>query len=945
MLMRTSKILTIAVAFALLASALMPIFGIGPVADAAADDPVEVKIGMLNPISGPIAVYAPAFTDAAELAISHLNDGQTDYHFSLVEGDSGCDGTTAASAAQTLVDSDVVGIAGAACSGATLGAQPVASEAGVAMLSYASTSPAVTMADDGDFLFRVVPSDAQQGVAMATMAGAHGWQNPGLIYMSNDYGAGLAGVVKMAYAAAGVTEMCVDIAYDDDTTDFSTQVEQLAAAGCDSLITVTYANDGAALLEEMAAQGVEGPTSPVCSADCPFPVMGADGIADMGFLAAFSDPSAAGGVIATKPASGTGSDAKTAFEAAWADHYVDDDGNPGNASAAIYTHETYDAVTMIGQAAMNAECASQTCGPAVRDALRALGDGYTGASGTHSFDQAGDVAGSGYDVCQFVPVIVDGQPSLNLACTGHFGTSLSFPGAAHIKIGMLNPMTGPIAVYAPGFTIASQVAISYMNTIAPLSFQFELIMADSGCDGTTAATGAQTLIDAGVVGIAGAACSGATLGAIEIAKTAGIPMVSYASTSPAITNHDDDGLLFRVVPSDAQQGAALADAYMASGYGYPALLSMTNDYGAGFAAAFKDNFDGDICTEATYDDDTTDFTSTVESVASSDCDSVVMVTYATDGAYIAEEMATQGLDIPIFGGDGIADVSFANAFTDASLVDGITVTKPAAGPSSSLGAMFDMFYGAAAAAAGYDGGIYTREVFDAVAIIGLAEATALRTPVETDGAKEMLGTVVAAQGAPQEGASGSHAFDANGDVAGSGFDVCTFGTDEAGNTTLDCHSSWGLFEGLIDGGIPKNEGGDECPFDDEEWCEANMENCIGDPGDPAACGTAVGEKCAEMEGHEECAEIEEYCLAGDPGGDDAWDEWDTAFCGAMMAEPEPVDVPGCTDILAKNWDINATSDDGSCEPFVFETEDEVPGFGLLAAVAAIGVALILRRRL
>jgi ABC-type branched-subunit amino acid transport system substrate-binding protein len=303
---------------------------------------------------------------------------------------------------------------------------------------------------------------------------------------------------------------------------------------------VTYANDGAALLEEMALQGIEGPTSPVCSADCPFPVMGADGIADMGFLAAFSDPSAAGGVIATKPSSGTDSAAKADFEAAWAAYYVDDDGNPGNASAAIYTHETYDAVTMIGQAAMNAECASQTCGPAVRDALRALGDGYTGASGTHSFDSVGDVAGSGYDVCQFVPVIVDGQPSLQLACTGHFGNSLTFPGAAHIKIGMLNPMTGPIAVYAPGFTIASQVAIGYMNTIAPLTFQFELVMADSGCDGTTAATAAQTLIDAGVVGIAGAACSGATLGAIEVAKTAGVPMVSYASTSPAITNHDDD---------------------------------------------------------------------------------------------------------------------------------------------------------------------------------------------------------------------------------------------------------------------------------------------------------------------------------------------------------------------------------------------------------------------
>ena len=890
--MRTSKIVTIAVTFALLASALMPIFGIGPVADAAADDPIEVKIGMLNPISGPIAVYAPAFTDAADLAISHLNDGQTDYHFSLVEGDSGCDGTTAASAAQTLVDSDVVGIAGAACSGATLGAQPVATEAGVPMLSYASTSPAVTMADDGDFLFRVVPSDAQQGVAMATMAGAHGWQNPGLIYMSNDYGAGLAGVVKMAYAAAGVTEMCVDIAYDDDTTDFSTQVGQLAAAECDSLITVTYANDGAALLEEMALQGIEGPTSPVCSADCPFPVMGADGIADMGFLAAFSDPSAAGGVIATKPSSGTDSAAKADFEAAWAAYYVDDDGNPGNASAAIYTHETYDAVTMIGHAAMNAGCASQTCGADVRDALRALGDGYTGASGTHSFDAVGDVAGSGYDVCQFVPVIVDGQPSLQLACTGHFGNSLTFPGAAHIKIGMLNPMTGPIAVYAPGFTIASQVAIGYMNTIAPLTFQFELVMADSGCDGTTAATAAQTLIDAGVVGIAGAACSGATLGAIEVAKTAGVPMVSYASTSPAITNHDDDGYLFRVVPSDAQQGAALADAYTASGYSSPALLSMTNDYGAGFAAAFKDNFDGDLCAEATYADDTTDFTATVESVASGGCDSVVMVTYATDGAYIAEEMATQGLAIPIFGGDGIADVSFANAFTDASLVSGITVTKPAAGPSSSLGAMFDMFYGAAATAAGYEGGIYTREVFDAVAIIGLAEATALRTPIATDGAKDMLGTLVAAQGAPQDGASGSHEFDANGDVAGSGFDVCTFGTDAAGNTTLDCHSSWGLFEGLTDGGIAKK---------------------------PVVPG------CMDSTANNYNADATE--------SDDS--------CTFDAVEPE--DVPGCMDSAADNYNADATSDDGSCEYTV--DVDEVPGFGLLAAVAAIGVALILRRRL
>ena len=159
------------------------------------------------------------------------------------------------------------------------------------MVSYASTSRALTFVDDNGYFFRVVPSDAQQGMAMASMAAAHGWQNPGIIYMTNDYGAGLADVVKGAYAAAGVDAMCVDIGYDQDNTDFSSQVTALADAGCDSLIMVTYATDGAALLEEMATQGVEGATSPVCSSGCPFPVMGADGIADMGFLAAFSDPS------------------------------------------------------------------------------------------------------------------------------------------------------------------------------------------------------------------------------------------------------------------------------------------------------------------------------------------------------------------------------------------------------------------------------------------------------------------------------------------------------------------------------------------------------------------------------------------------------------------------------------------------------------------------------
>ena len=81
-----------------------------------------------------------------------------------------------------------------------------------------------------------------------------------------------------------------------------------------------------------------------------------------------------------------------------------------------------------------------------------------------------------------------------------------------VKIGLLSPQTGPIAQYAPGFEDAGDVAISELNVTHEGDFIFELIVADSGCDGTQGATSAQTLIDSGVAAIVGAACSGATLG-------------------------------------------------------------------------------------------------------------------------------------------------------------------------------------------------------------------------------------------------------------------------------------------------------------------------------------------------------------------------------------------------------------------------------------------------
>ncbi len=344
-----------------------------------------------------------------------------------------------------------------------------------------------------------------------------------------------------------------------------------------------------------------------------------------------------------------------------------------------------------------------------------------------------------------------------------------------VKIGLLSPQTGPIAQYAPGFEDAGNVAIEELNKAHEGDFVFELIVADSGCDGTQAATSAQTLIDSGVSAIIGAACSGATLGAIAVAAAAGVPMVSYASTSPGITTADDNGHLFRVVPSDAQQAIALAAVTAAAGASNPAVLYMTNDYGAGLGDNFASNWSGSVCTEVAYDptEGSYDASSLAQAVIDGGCDSVLLMSYATDGAAIMEALSAQGFTGSVIGADGLADAEFTKSFTDTSVVDGLIATRSRPGTDSSAKTSFESAY---AAAGGADGAIYTGETYDAIKIV--AEA------IVSDPDGELV-AALKKTGVNYVGASGTHTFDANGDVAGTGYEVCQFD-----GTAFSCPRTW-----------------------------------------------------------------------------------------------------------------------------------------------------------
>ena len=721
-------------------------------------EPVRTfKIGLLSPETGPIAQYAPGFADAAAIAMEEINASYAGFKFELIIADTGCDGTQSATSAQSLIDAGVVVIVGAACSGATLGAIAVAAPAGVPMVSYASTSPAISTADDDGYLFRIVPSDAQQAVALVDVVSSTGVSNPAVIYMTNDYGAGLGD----NFASSWSGSLCTQVAYDptEGSYDAASLAQSVVDGGCDSVVLMSYATDGAAIIEALSGQGFAGK------------IFGADGLADSTFQESFTDISVLDNLIATKPRQGEDSNVKANFESAYA--------AAGGADGAIYTHETYDAIKFVAAAIV-----SDPDGDLVA-AMNKLGQNYVGASGTHSFDSAGDVLGTGYSICRFA--VAGGNVGFSCpeiwTADGGIAPDVSIE-VVTIKIGLLSPETGPIAQYAPGFADAAAIAMEEINA-SYAGFKFELIIADTGCDGTQSATSAQSLIDAGVVVIVGAACSGATLGAIAVAAPAGVPMVSYASTSPAISTADDDGYLFRIVPSDAQQAVALVDVVSSTGVSNPAVIYMTNDYGAGLGDNFASSWSGSLCTQVAYDptEGSYDAASLAQSVVDGGCDSVVLMSYATDGAAIIEALSGQGFAGKIFGADGLADSTFQESFTDISVLDNLIATKPRQGEDSNVKANFESAY---AAAGGADGAIYTHETYDAIKFVAAAVVAA--------GGGDLL-AALNATGQNYVGASGTHTFDSAGDVLGTGYSVCEFDVSGS-NVGFSCPNIWTADAGL-----------------------------------------------------------------------------------------------------------------------------------------------------
>ncbi len=338
----------------LIAAVLIAVVAIAGCSEGTASDTGTIKIGVMGPFTGDAAIYGLGAKKGAELAFEEAALPNVE----VVDEDSLCVAKDAANAMNKLVEVDnVQAVVGELCSGATLAAAPIAEEKGVVLISPGSTSPDVT--DAGDYIFRTIPSDAEQGMYAAELILTMGYEKLALLYTNDDYGAGLSQLLGTEFAALG-GEVVGDETFERGSVDMRTQLTKIKEAEPDAIYIVSNSPDAnVAVISQISELGITAQ------------LYGSEGL--MGpEVPGLGEPSE--GMIITSVSAGT-----EEFAEKYEEKYGEE---PGPFAA-----QGYDAALAIIKAIEG----GATTGEEIKNALYTLE--FEGATGTVSFDENGDIIG------------------------------------------------------------------------------------------------------------------------------------------------------------------------------------------------------------------------------------------------------------------------------------------------------------------------------------------------------------------------------------------------------------------------------------------------------------------------------------------------------------------------------------------------------------------------
>ena len=350
-----------------------------------------LKIAMLQTIHGSPVERRQAF----RLAIAHINEAGGVFGRPVVGviADFNLDEDFIVASARRLVEEDGFHafVGPTFSSSAVVISEEVSNPLRIPTVSASASSPLLTSADPGDFVFRTTPSDgAGQGAILADLVERQGHGRIGVLYRDDAYGRGLAEEVVASFGGDAIS-LPVDHV---NGVSFLGEIEQVSQGDASVLLVLGCWKESATIISESLDSGL---FDQFLLGDCAqsphlFNALGAE---------------IATGLMGVAPAFGQHNQSTRFF----IERFTEAFGQPPTPEV-TFVPSVYDATIAV---ALAAQAAQSTDGGAVRDQLRQISDGqgvrftadrlaealewlaagrsidYTGVVSSLDWDQFGDI--------------------------------------------------------------------------------------------------------------------------------------------------------------------------------------------------------------------------------------------------------------------------------------------------------------------------------------------------------------------------------------------------------------------------------------------------------------------------------------------------------------------------------------------------------------------------
>ncbi|MBM3487367.1 MAG: amino acid ABC transporter substrate-binding protein [Alphaproteobacteria bacterium] len=218
-----------------------------------------IRIGVIKPITGPLAFDGNNSVNGAKLAVDEINakGGVLGKKLELVVEDGQCKPADSVTAAEKLMVRDKVPVVmGAFCSGATLAVMPVAERNKVPLITGVSSSPKLTEAKQSWF-FRNAESELMTAQAFAAILYEKmGLKNIYYLAVNDDWGRGTVGAFKETFEKIGAKTMSIEYV-DRTANDFYTPLTKIRAANPDVVIVVAETQAGSIITKQARELGLK----------------------------------------------------------------------------------------------------------------------------------------------------------------------------------------------------------------------------------------------------------------------------------------------------------------------------------------------------------------------------------------------------------------------------------------------------------------------------------------------------------------------------------------------------------------------------------------------------------------------------------------------------------------------------------------------------------------